>query len=86
MSKTSRIQDYDEIYYDTITDYENYEIIIFEQDINLVGYDINYGVTYSSGFRHCPFLIVKSIYSSPKCTTWTPTQKLPPIKAFTSSL
>ena len=61
MSKTLRLQDYNEIYYDAITDYENYEIIIFRQDINLVGYDIDYGVTYSSGFRHCPFLIVKSI-------------------------
>ena len=61
MSKTLRIQDYNEIYYDTVTDYENYEIIIFEQDINLEGYDISYNVGYNSGFRHCPFLIVKSI-------------------------
>jgi hypothetical protein len=61
MSKTLRIQDYNEIYYDTITDYENYELIIFEQDINLDGYDISYNVSYNSGFRHCPFLIVKSV-------------------------
>lgn len=61
MSKTFRIQDYAEIYYHTVTDYQNYEIIIFDQDINLDGYDISYNVGYNSGFRHCPFLIVKSI-------------------------
>ena len=61
MSKTLRLPDYNEIYKNTITDYQNYEIIIFTQDIKLVGYDISYCVSYSSGFRQCPFLIVKSI-------------------------
>ena len=61
MTKTLRLQDYNEIYHDIITDYTNYEIIKFTQDIKLIGYDISYGVSYSNGFRHCPFLIVRSL-------------------------